>query len=136
MKTKNKIALILAVVFQIAVLTGYVSYSFRIMDSAKNDGKILTLSCTAYDPYNPLRGRYLRVSIQESNELALTQADYYLQENLANKVDSIRTSDFNSLKPELELYVDSKGRYVQKGMTVLESGDGARISIEEYLQKK
>ena len=48
-------------------------------------------------------------------------------------MDSINWRDFNDMKPELELYVDQKGRAVQKSLTVI--SDGERIAIEDYCKK-
>lgn len=124
---KKIIFTIAAIVFQITVLTYFTKYSLMIKKSAEQNGKIVSLKCQAYDPYDPFKGRYLRVRITEENPYIKDTTDYYLQENYADIVDRMSNRDFDSLDPELELYVDEKGRFVQKGMTVCSFSDDAEI---------
>jgi len=131
---KNKvIPFIIPVIFQMAVLISIVTYSQRIKSSALKDGSIVVLDCEAYDPYHPFKGRYVKLSIKDSSSpYANTHDEYYLEESYADIVDALSWSDFNALEPQLELYVDKKGRAVQKALTVLFQGQ--RIDIEKYCQ--
>ncbi len=132
---KNKIVLFTAVfLFQIFVLVSLVTFSQRIKSQAIKDGNIVTLSCRVYDPYHPFKGRYVQLVIEDSSSpYAETHNQYYLQESYADIVDALSWSDFNALEPQLELYVDKKGRAVQKALTLMYEGE--RIDIEEYCKR-
>lgn len=136
MKTKKIILFTSAVVVQLIILAYFSFYSLSVKKAAEKNGSIYTYKCTAYDPYNPFKGRYLRLTVTEWNIYVDKRADYYLQENYADIVDSIKWTEFNSLQPELELYVDAKHRFVQKGVTVLKDPENpdSRMPIEEYLE--
>lgn len=130
MKTRF-IIFISAFILEVAVLISIVSYCVRIKKSAEKNGTVIVLECTAYDPYHPFKGRYVKLNIvDKESPYAKTHNEYYLNERYANIVDSINWNDFNNMKPELELFVDQKGRAVQKSLTVL--SDGKRMPIEEY----
>ncbi len=132
---KNRlIVFIAATAVELIVLAGIVSYCYRVKASAIKHGNIIVLECTAYDPYNPFKGRYVKLNIvDKESPYAKTCDEYYLNERYANFVDSINWRDFNDMRPELELYVDQKGRAVQKSLTVI--SDGERIAIEDYCKK-
>lgn len=133
---KNRlIVFIAATVVELIVLAGIVSYCYRVKASAIKHGNIIVLECTAYDPYNPFKGRYVKLNIvDKESPYAKTCDEYYLNERYANIVDSINWRDFNDMKPELELYVDQKGRAVQKSLTVLVND--SRMSIEDYCRSQ
>lgn len=135
MKKKNIVFMICALVVQLAALTYFALYSINIKNSAEKDGRIVKIACTAYDPYHPFKGRYILLTTSE-NAYIKNRAEYYLQENFADKVDAMNWKDFNELKPVLELYVDSKDQFVIKGVTVLATpcDESSRIQIEEYLE--
>lgn len=132
---KNKIFTILLIsavfLFQLAVLISVVTFSQRIKADALKNGNIVVLPCHVYDPYHPFKGRYVQLVINDvTSPYADTHDKYYLQESFADIIDNVSTSD---LDMQLELYVDSKGRAVQKALTVLYQGQ--RIDIEEYCKK-
>lgn len=134
MKTRI-VCFVFTFLLELSVLTGIITYCNRIKHSAEKNGTIVVLECTAYDPYHPFKGRYVKLNIvDKESPYAKTHDEYYLNERYANIVDSIRWSEFNDLKPELELYVDNKGRAVQKSLTVLV--DGKRMTIEDYCRSQ
>lgn len=136
MKIKTKTVIFaVAVIFQLAVLSAIVTRSVRIKDYAQKHGTIMVFKCSAYDPYHPFKGRYVKLTILDKTYPDAKKYDeYYLQESYADIVDAINWRDFNDMDPELELYVDDKGRAVQKTLTVLI--DGNRMSIEDYCRSK
>ena len=195
-----------AVLVQLAVALSLVSYTARVRQDAQKHGRIVSLACRASDPFNPFKGRYVRLSFciadgfpiaeeagtaamvrenqgrlrnlpaycrleaesdaadavwkvtafrsslpaddgkvylrakvsysgySESLQPSFNFREYYLQEDYARYVDRIHWDDFNALEPILSLYVDGKGRCVQKGLSVCDGGE--RISIEEYCRRK
>ena len=143
----KKLALVLAVVLQLSVIAAMFIKAEAIKNEAVKNNSIIRLSCSAYDPFDPFKGRYVRLSINRDeleaagrrlgldlSSLAKTSCDYYMQENYAREVDKINWQDFNNLKPVLELYVDKKGRAIQKALLVF---DGTKeISIEEYIRAR
>ena len=149
--TENPVAkrliLALVLVLQISVIAAMFVRAAAIRNEAVQNNSIIRLSCTAYDPFDPFKGRYVRLSINRDeldvagrrlgldlSSLAKTSCDYYMQENYAREVDKINWQDFNNLKPVLELYVDKKGRAIQKALLVF---DGAKeIPIEEYIRAR
>lgn len=134
MKTRI-VCFVFTFLLELSVLTGIITYCNRIKHSAEKNGNIVVLECTAYDPYHPFKGRYVKLNIvDKESPYAKTHDEYYLNERYANIVDSIRWLEFNDLKPELELYVDNKGRAVQKSLTVLV--DGKRMTIEDYCRSQ
>ncbi len=130
MKKHNVIAFAGTLFLQVSALTYFANYSLTIQNDPAV--KVVSLPCTAYDPYNPFKGRYVRLTITEDNPYINEPVEYYMQENFADKVDAMSSLKFSELKPELEIYVNEKGKYVQKGMTVM--SEGRRIPIEEYLK--
>lgn len=132
---KNKIVLftVTAVfLFQIFVLVSLVTFSQRIKSQAIKDGNIVRLSCHVYDPYHPFKGRYVQLVIDDSSSpYAETHNQYYLQESYADIVDN--STLINNMDLQLELYVDKKGRAVQKALTLMYEGE--RIDIEEYCKR-
>lgn len=212
---KRKLVLIAsAVVLQLFVTISLLCYSARVKRHALKTGSVISLSCRAYDPFSPFKGRYVRLNFDQSSpqaesldgesadcldgrrgkkvycrmaeggdglwtvagirctlpgdrqkdgtkddgvyiearcrgysydfsdagkkvrgvQLDYAFAEYYMQENYARYVDRIRWDDFNALEPVLSLYVGKNGRCVQKGLTVLDSGE--RIPIEEYCRRR
>ena len=143
----KRLILALVLVLQISVIAAMFVRAAAIRNEAVQNNSIIRLSCTAYDPFDPFKGRYVRLSINRDeldaagrrlgldlSSLAKTSCDYYMQENYAREVDKIKWQDFNNLKPGLELYVDKKGRAIQKALLVF---DGAKeIPIEEYIRAR
>ena len=147
--TENPVAkrliLALVLVLQISVIAAMFVRAAAIRNEAVQNNSIIRLSCTAYDPFDPFKGRYVRLSINRDeldvagrrlgldlSSLAKTSCDYYMQENYAREVDKINWQDFNNLKPVLELYVDKKGRAIQKALLV--HNGNQEITIEEYIR--
>lgn len=79
------------------------------------------------------RARYWPGELQGQVLLRFPFDEYYLQENYARYVDTLRAEEFNGLRPRLSLYVDRKGRCVQQGLSV--ESDGQRIPIETYCRR-
>lgn len=133
---KNRLLIFLAAtLLELLILAGIVTYCYRVKTSAEKNGTIVVLECTAYDPYHPFKGRYVKLNIvDKESPYAKTHDEYYLNERYANIVDAINWRDFNDMKPELELYVDHKGRAVQKSLTVLNGEQ--RMPIEEYCRRQ
>ena len=203
---KKRLALLVAVIsLQLITAFSLLCYTARVKSHAQKNGFVIRLSCQAYDPFSPLKGRYVRLTIAESRNDSLfldeestesmsscrggkiycimkegsdglwhtdsfrssmpsgsntkessdgiyvevkrplfysnkdgsysvsvtySFTEYYMQEDYARYVDTIRWDDFNALEPVLSLYVGKDGRCVQKDLTVMY--EGRRIPIEEY----
>lgn len=141
----KKFLITATILFQILVIASMFTRAHRIKLDSLRHGTIARLSCTAYDPFDPFKGRYVKVTIDEENlksegeglgldlsKLSKNCTDYYMQEDYADFIDKMYWKDFNDLKPVLEVYVDKKGRAIQKALLVHE--EGKEISIEEYVQ--
>ncbi len=144
----------LAIFFQLIAICFMFVRAEQIKSYAEKNGTIIRVHCTAFDPFNPLKGRYVRLSIthddelnQKMKELNLTEkklrkasSEYYMQENYADAVDQMKWKDFNALNPVLEIYVDKKGNCIQKALYVTPSdSDGnplQEIPIEKYIKEE
>ena len=139
-----RVYLCIAVVFQLFVIAWMFVRAEQTKAYALAHGTVIRLSCTAYDPYDPFKGRYVRLTIDEDDvraagerlgldlsALVKTARDYYMQENYARAVDNINWHDFNELHPILELYVDGRGNAIQKALLVHDGG--SEIAIEDYI---
>ena len=137
----------LAVALQLAVVAFMFVRAHHTKAYAIEHQTVVRLSCTAYDPYDPFKGRYVQLTINEDDlrtegerlgldlsALSKTARDYYMQENYARAVDDISWNDFNDLKPVLELYVDGKGNAIQKALLVHDGGQ--EIPIEAYIKER
>ena len=60
----KKLALVLAVVLQLSVIAAMFIRADAIKNDAVKNNSIIRLSCTAYDPFDPFKGRYVRLSIK------------------------------------------------------------------------
>ena len=96
-------------------------------ENAKGQAKSIYIKGKTY-PY------MLYASASETIHATFPFSEYYMQENYARYVDTIKWEDFNALKPVLSLYVDKNGQCIQKGLTVLSGSQ--RVSIEEYCKEK
>lgn len=143
----KKILIAATFLFQILVITSMFVRAHQIKLDSLRHGTIARLDCTAYDPFNPFKGRYVKLTIDKEklkseeerlgldlSRLSKNCTDYYMQEDYADFIDKMNWSDFNDLKPVLEVYVDKKGRAIQKALLVHQ--EGKEISIEEYVQNQ
>ena len=144
---QKKILLVFLILFQIAIVASMFVRASLIKREAVKNGTIVRLSCTAYDPFDPFKGRYVKLSVSEEDlksegeklgldlsKLSKTCSDYYMQEDYADFVDKMHWKDFNDLKPILELYVDKKGSAIQKSLLVHENEE--EIPIEKYISER
>jgi len=142
-----RICLILAVGMQAAVIAWMFIHAYNIKAYALAHHTIIRISCTAYDPYDPFKGRYVQLTLSNDDlesagrtlglnlhALSTTACAYYMQENYARAVDRINWKDFNALEPVLELYVDDKGNAIQKSLLV--HADGQELPIERYIKNR
>ena len=145
MNKKKIITLSSVIVFQLSVIAGMFMKAAAIRNYARKNDTIIRVRCSAWDPFHPLKGRYVRLNLNEED---IAQAEkktgfklsdikknadaYYLQEEYALIVDSMNNSDFNALEPVLELYVGKKGAFIQKGLYV--HHNGTELPIEEYIK--
>lgn len=145
MSKKKIITLSILIVFQLSVIAVMFIKAGAIRSYAKKNDTIIRIRCTAYDPFHPLKGRYVQLSLDTDDikaaedrlNLKLSQIQktanaYYLQEEYALIIDSMNRKDFNSLEPVLELYVGKKGAVIQKELYV--HYKGAELPIEQYIK--
>ena len=145
MSKKKIITLSILIVFQLSVIAVMFIKAGAIRSYAKKNDTIIRIRCTAYDPFHPLKGRYVQLSLDTDDikaaedRLSLKLSDiqktanaYYLQEEYALIIDSMNRKDFNSLEPVLELYVGKKGAVIQKELYV--HYKGAELPIEQYIK--
>ena len=145
MSKKKIITLSILIVFQLSVIAVMFIKAGAIRSYAKKNDTIIRIRCTAFDPFHPLKGRYVQLSLDTDDSkaaedrLSLKLSDiqktanaYYLQEEYALIIDSMNRKDFNSLEPVLELYVGKKGAVIQKELYV--HYKGAELPIEQYIK--
>lgn len=145
MTKKKIITLSILIVFQLSVIAVMFIKAGAIRSYAKKNDTIIRIRCTAFDPFHPLKGRYVQLSLDTDDikaaedrlNLKLSQIQktanaYYLQEEYALIIDSMNRKDFNSLEPVLELYVGKKGAVIQKELYV--HYKGAELPIEQYIK--
>lgn len=145
MSKKKIITLSILIVFQLSVIAVMFIKAGAIRSYAKKNDTIIRIRCTAFDPFHPLKGRYVQLSLDTDDikaaedRLSLKLSDiqktanaYYLQEEYALIIDSMNRKDFNSLEPVLELYVGKKGAVIQKELYV--HYKGAELPIEQYIK--
>lgn len=70
MKIKNseRIFFICAIVLNLLVLGLLTAKPLVIQKSAEKNERILRLKCNLYDPYDPMKGRYVRLTFDENNK--------------------------------------------------------------------
>lgn len=145
MTKKKIITLSILIVFQLSVIASMFIKAGAIRNYAKKNDTIIRVRCTAYDPFHPLKGRYVQLTLdsddikaaEESLGLKLfdirkTANAYYLQEEYALIIDSMKQNDFNALEPVLELYVGKNGSVIQKELYV--HYNGAELPVEQYIK--
>lgn len=145
MPKKKIVTLSILIVFQLSVIATMFIKAGAIRSYAKKNDTIIRIRCTAFDPFHPLKGRYVQLSLDTDDikaaedrlNLKLSQIQktanaYYLQEEYALIIDSMNRKDFNSLEPVLELYVGKKGAVIQKELYV--HYKGAELPIEQYIK--
>ncbi len=144
---QKKLILALVVLFQILVVVSMFARARAIKNEAEKNGRIIRISCTAYDPFDPFKGRYVRLTLSQDDlksegerlgldlqKLSKNCSDYYMQEDFADFIDKIGSVNFDELKPLLEVYVDKKGRAIQKALFVHENEE--EIPIEKFIESK
>ena len=145
MSKKKIITLSILIVFQLSVIAVMFIKAGAIRSYAKKNDTIIRIRCTAFDPFHPLKGRYVQLSLDiddikaaedrlnlKLSDIQKTANAYYLQEEYALIIDSMNRKDFNSLEPVLELYVGKKGAVIQKELYV--HYKGAELPIEQYIK--
>ncbi len=145
MHRKKIITLSILIVFQISVIAAMFIKAGAIKNYARKNDSIIRVHCTAYDPFHPLKGRYVQLSLNSDDiksaqdrlgcdlsNIWKTANAYYLQEEYALIVDSMSWKDFNSLDPVLELYVGKSGAVIQKALYIHHNGQ--ELPIEEYIR--
>ena len=60
------IILAAAIALQLAAALSLLCYSARVRHYALAHGRIVSLACRAYDPFSPFKGRYVKLTIAES----------------------------------------------------------------------
>ena len=145
MHRKKLITLSILIVFQISVIAAMFIKAGAIKNYARKNDSIIRVRCTAYDPFHPLKGRYVQLTLDdddinaaqsslgfELSDIRKTANAYYLQEEYALIVDSMSWKDFNSLDPVLELYIGKSGAVIQKALYV--HNNGQELPIEQYIR--
>ena len=146
MNRKKIITLSILIVFQLSVIATMFIKAGAIKNYARKNDTIIRVRCTAYDPFHPLKGRYVQLTL-DSDDIKAAQAKlgfdfsdirktanaYYLQEEYALIIDSMNWREFNSLEPVLELYVGKSGAVIQKALYV--HHNGLELPIEQYIRE-
>ena len=71
-----------AVILQLAVALSLLGYSARVKQYAVKHGRIVSLACRANDPFSPFKGRYVKLTIAES-QLQGSNLDAESRDNLS-----------------------------------------------------
>ncbi len=145
MPKKKIVTLSILIIFQLLVIATMFIKAGAIRSYAKKNDTIIRIRCTAYDPFHPIKGRYVQLSLDTDDikaaedrlNLKLSQIQktanaYYLQEEYALIIDSMKREDFNSLEPVLELYVGKDGTVIQKELYV--HYKGVELPVEKYIK--
>ena len=145
MNRKKFITVLILIVFQLSVIAAMFIKAGTIRNYAIKNDTIIRVRCTAFDPFHPLKGRYIQLSLDSDDiieaenktgfklwNIRKTADAYYVQEEYALIVDSMKNSDFNALEPVLELYVGKNGSVIQKGLYV--HYNGTELPIEQYIK--
>lgn len=69
MKLPDKTRLALtaaAIALQIVVALSLLFYTTRVRSHALKTGSVISLACRAYDPFSPFKGRYVRLTFEQS----------------------------------------------------------------------
>ena len=144
--TKKKIVtLSILILFQLSVIAAMFIKAAAVRSYAKKNDTIIRIHCAAYDPFHPLKGRYVNLNLVYEDikaaeeklgiklpDIQKTANAYYLQEEYALIIDSMNWKDFNALEPVLELYVGKDGSVMQKELYV--HYKGAELPIEDYIK--
>lgn len=86
MKLTDKTRLMLtaaAIAVQLAVALSLLFYTTRVRSHALKAGSIISLACKAYDPFSPFKGRYVRLTFEQS-DIPSGQLDDESKEHLAD----------------------------------------------------
>lgn len=84
---KGRLALVACVVIlQVSVALSLLLYTTRVKSHALRTGSVISLSCRAYDPFSPFKGRYVRLSFDQS-DLQSDTLDDGSMENMAGRRD-------------------------------------------------
>ena len=145
MNKKKLTALSILIALQIFVIASMFIKSAVVKNYAAKNQTIIRIRCSAYDPFNALKGRYVQLDLNfddikeaeiktgiKLNHIRKTADAYYLQEDYALAIDAMKQSDFNALEPVIELYVGKDGTVIQKELYV--HHNGAELTIEEYIK--
>ena len=145
MNRKKIISLCILIIFQISVIAMLFIKAGTIKSYAKKNDTVIRIRCTAYDPFHPLKGRYVQLHLNYEDiqaaesktgfDLSHIQKNadaYYLQEEYALIVDSMSNNNFNELEPVLEVYVGKNGAVIQKELYVHYKGN--ELPIEQYIK--
>ena len=146
MHRKKLITLSILIVFQLSVIAAMFIKAGAIKNYARKNDTIIRVRCTAYDPFHPLKGHYVQLTLNSEDiqsaqdkigcdlsDIRKTANAYYLQEEYALIIDSMNWKDFNSLDPVLELYVGKSGAVIQKALYV--HNNNQELPIEEYIRE-
>ena len=66
LKNRRKIFLITALLFDLTVFTVILCKPLMIQSDAEKNNKIIRLKCSLYDPFDPLKGRYVSLDFEET----------------------------------------------------------------------
>ena len=72
-----------AVILQLAVALSLLGYSARVKHYAVKHGRIVSLACRANDPFSPFKGRYVKLTLSES-QLQGSRLDAESRDNLTD----------------------------------------------------
>ncbi|MCR4580551.1 MAG: hypothetical protein K5681_09430 [Treponema sp.] len=145
MTKKNLITFSILILFQLTVLAAMFIKAAAVKNYAIKNNTIIRIHCTAYDPFHPLKGRYVQLNLNKEDieqaerktgfdlsDIGKTADAYYLQEEYALIVDSMNNGNFNVLEPVLELYVGKDGSVIQKALYLHHKGE--ELPIEQYIK--
>lgn len=145
MNKKKLTILSILITLQIFVIASMFIKAAIVKNYAEKNQTIIRIRCSAYDPFDALKGRYVQLSLNSEDiseaenktgfnlkHIRKTADAYYLQEDYALTIDAMKQSDFNALEPVLELYVGKDGTVIQKELYV--HYKGTELPIEDYIK--
>ncbi|MCR5762717.1 MAG: GDYXXLXY domain-containing protein [Treponema sp.] len=110
-------AITIAVTVQLAVIISLLTYTVRVRNYAEKNGRIISLECKAYDPFNPLKGRYVRLTFAE-NQVSVSNLDDKSRQELKDLSGQKRVyGNYGSLPVYLKMEKSKDGLWTVTGIS-------------------
>ena len=124
MNKRNRRLLFLAcvLVLQLVTALSLLCYSARVKAYAIRNGRVIQLACKAYDPFSPFKGRYVRLTFDQSQ----------IEESLLDEESKVIAQDSQNKKVFCLMKEGADGLWTvrairKKGMADIQKDEGIYI---------